>query len=102
VPIRRKKKRSRTPPLNVIEGLPPKGAKIADARTIALAPKSGCGPCQWSNTGATLVNGRITSVTQAGYRTCWVYIPVLGPGGRVDYYKVSWSERCGGTRVVAW
>lgn len=96
----RRKKSSRAQPLNVLEGLPPKGSVIVRPGTIARAPKSGCGPCQWENTGATLVGGRITSVSQAGYRTCWVYIPVLGPNNRVDYYKVSWSERCGGTRVL--
>ena len=88
-------------PINVIEGLPPKGAKIARGRVIAQAPKAGCGPCEWMNTGATLVGGMISAVRQAGYRTCWVYVPVLGPNGRVDYYKVSWSERCNGTRVVS-
>lgn len=95
-----KKKKSRAQPLNVIEGLPPKGAVLAESRTIAKAPKGGCGPCEWWNTGATLVGGRITSVTQAGYRTCSFYLPVIAPGGKVNYYKVTWIERCGGTRVV--
>lgn len=98
----RKKATSRTQPLNIIEGVPPKGSVIAKTGSMARAPKAGCGPCQWQNTGATLVGGNITAVTQAGYRTCYVYVPVLGPRGRIDYYKVSLNERYGGTRTVEW
>jgi hypothetical protein len=94
---RQKKQPSRAQPLNALEGLPPRGAVIAGT---ARAPKSGCGPCEWKNTGATLVGGKIVSVTQAGFRTCSMYLPVVGPNRRVDYYKVTWTERCGGTRKV--
>jgi hypothetical protein len=96
----KKKRRTRTAPLEILNSLPPKGAKSIKPGTIARALASGCGPCEWHNTGASLVAGRITSITQAGFRTCWVYVPVLLSGGRIGYYKVSWSERCGGQRTL--
>jgi hypothetical protein len=54
------KKARRTQPLDVIEGRPPKGAKIADAWTIAQAPKSGCGPGEWTNAGVGLDRDPLT------------------------------------------